>query len=66
VGFSIGKNVGNAVIRNKMKRRLREIVVTSDLLSSFNGDLIIIAKPNLVKASFDDMRNSLINLVKRI
>ena len=66
VGFSIGKNVGNAVIRNKMKRRLREIVVLSDLLSSFQGDLIIIAKPNSGKASFCDIRNSLINLVKRI
>ena len=66
VGFSVGKNVGNAVIRNKLKRRLREIVVLSDLLSSFHGDLIIIAKPNSGKSSFDGIRNSLISLVKRI
>ena len=66
VGFSVGKNVGNAVIRNKIKRRLGEIVVLSDLLSSFQGDLIIIAKPNSRGASFNDIRNSLISLVKRI
>tara|TARA_B100001750_G_C15517602_1_gene608573 strand:- start:1687 stop:2010 length:324 start_codon:yes stop_codon:yes gene_type:complete len=66
VGFSVGKNVGNAVTRNRIKRRLREIVVLSDLLSSFQGDLIIIAKPSSGKSSFDDIRNSLISLVKRI
>ena len=66
VGFSIGKNVGNAVVRNKLKRRLREIVQLSDLLSNIRGDLLIIAKPNSSNASFDDIKNSLINLVKRI
>ena len=66
VGFSVGKNVGNAVIRNKVKRRLREIVVLSDLLFSIQGDLIVIAKPNSSEASFDDIQNSLISLIKRI
>lgn len=55
-GFIITKKVGNAVIRNKTKRRFRAIIreFLPDLKSSFEA--VIIAFPQIVDASFEDLR----------
>lgn len=59
VGFTASKRVGNAVERNKAKRRMREIVsLWSKRASSFpNSDLVLIAKPAAVKAPFTKLQS---------
>ncbi len=44
VGFTVSKKVGNAVMRNFVKRRLRDILRRHKQAWS-NRDLIVIAKP---------------------
>ena len=55
VGFTVGKVLGGAVVRNRMKRRLREAV----RLEGFRPiavDVVINPKKSLLDAEFPDVR----------
>jgi len=67
-GFSVGKKIGHAVTRNKIKRQLRNIVRKKDYQNGFN--CIIIVGSNILKKSFQQMEEDLykvltnMNLIK--
>ena len=65
VGVAAGKTTGNAVQRNRAKRRLREAMRT--LLPSLapRWDLILIARAGLASASLEDTRTALTTLLHR-
>jgi len=62
-GFSINKKTGSAVIRNKLRRRLREIMRDIELQPGW--DIVIIARPKSTGVSFSDLRDSLTSLLRR-
>lgn len=65
IGFSVSKKIGGAVVRNKVRRRLKAILskVVADLKE---GVLIVfVARPPAATASFDQLKSSVINLLKR-
>ena len=45
VGITVSKKVGNAVVRNRVKRLVREHIRASQWFPE-GGDMVIIAKPN--------------------
>lgn len=49
-GFAVGKRVGKAVVRNRVKRRLREIV--RSLHPAGGWDVVIIARPAAADVDF--------------
>jgi ribonuclease P protein component len=60
VGFTVGRALGGAVLRNRMKRRLREAVRLAGPLSCAAGvgaDVVINPKKSLLKADFVDVLN---------
>jgi len=64
IGVSITKKVGNAVTRNKLKRRIREIH-RENLTSIKKGyDLIIIPKKNAVDLSFKELESAIRHIYK--
>lgn len=63
VGFAVGKRVGNAVVRNRVKRRLREAVRTMALPSGW--DLILIARPAAAHADFARLAGAARSLLGR-
>ena len=62
-GFSVSKRIGNAVTRNKVKRRLREVVRLSGVHEGW--DLVLIARRDAAAADFRSLCRSVTTLLKR-
>ena len=65
VGFSISKKLGNSVVRNRVKRRLRESFgpMIPDVKTGYN--LIFIAREPVVNAPFTAIQRSMRDLLRR-
>ena len=64
VGFSVSKKVGNAVTRNKVKRRLRECF-RPYLGDVKNGLYVIVARPSAAGATFQSLQRDVRYLLKK-
>jgi len=58
VGFTVGKVLGGAVLRNRMKRRLRE-AVRLEGFRQIAVDVVINPKKSLLDAEFPDVRKEI-------
>jgi ribonuclease P protein component len=56
VGFTVGKVLGGAVQRNRMKRRLREAVRLKAVQKEAAVDVVINPKRSLLKADFNELQ----------
>lgn len=56
LGLSVSKKVGNAVVRNTLRRRLREIFADVAPRSGNAFDLVVSARPAARDASFADLQ----------
>lgn len=65
VGLSVSKKLGNAVIRNKIKRQVRHM--TKNLIDfTKNIDLVVIVRANYKKNIFSKNQDLLSDLLKRV
>ena len=65
VGFSVSKKVGNAVVRNRTKRRLRECV--RPLLPQMRGGLyVFVARPEAARCSFQELQAQVLRLLEKV
>ena len=63
-GFSVGKKVGNAVTRNKIKRQIKNILDKKKYRTGFN--CVIITKRNILDITYQEMAFELIKLLKKL
>ena len=63
-GLSVGKKIGNAVRRNKVKRQLREIISKNDYQKNF--DCIIIVRREVNNTDFSEMKLELNEIFKKL
>lgn len=66
VGFVVSKAVGPAVIRNRVKRRLRHLA--RERLKSLPGSAVLVVRalPSAADASYDDLGRDLDAALERI
>ncbi|MBM7601360.1 ribonuclease P protein component [Virgibacillus halotolerans] len=65
IGLSVGKKIGNAVVRNRIKRYLRKAFqeLEADILRP--ADIVIIARNPTNKMGYEEIKKSLIHLLNR-
>ncbi|WP_027364722.1 ribonuclease P protein component [Desulfotruncus alcoholivorax] len=65
-GFSVSKKIGKAVVRNKVRRRLKEVCRKCRNGLDSGYDYIIIARKGIEKLDFNSVQDAVENLVYRI
>ena len=68
ISFVTKKKIGNAVKRNKIKRRLRNIIddVVKKISIKLNYSYLVIAKPTMLNNEYTNIKETLIQSFKRI
>ena len=68
ISFSVKKKIGNAVKRNKIKRRLRNIVneAVKKISVNLNYSFLVIAKPSMLNNEYKIIKETLFQDLKKI
>jgi ribonuclease P protein component len=64
-GFVTPKHIGTAVIRNRVRRRLRDIVRTAQPRLNAGLWLVVVARPYAANASYDQLKDEWLRLAER-
>ncbi|MCK9443759.1 MAG: ribonuclease P protein component [Tissierellaceae bacterium] len=64
IGYSISKKVGNSVVRNKIRRRMKEIYRLKLNNIKEGYDIIIIPKRNAVNISYLELESAMLHIFK--
>ena len=65
-GISIPKKTGKAVIRNKIKRRVKNIIDNNKNSMQSSYDYVIIIRKGILELTYQDMENELLRLICNI
>ena len=68
ISFVTKKKIGNAVKRNKIKRRLRNIIndAIKKISIKFNYSYLVIAKPTMLNNDYTNIKETLFQSLKKI
>jgi len=65
LGLSVSKKVGNSVVRNKIKRRIREIFRKNQASIAKNAEIVLIPRSEAGKTGYQELEKSLLGLLAR-
>ena len=65
VGITVGKKLGKAHIRNRTRRRIREVYRLNEEAFLPGWDIVVVARSKAVDAEFDRLTRSYLNLAKK-
>lgn len=65
VGLAVTKKIGKAVVRNRVRRQLREIIKKQVPNLKQNYNIIVVARENITSTSFETLTNEFLKLIKK-
>ncbi|NQZ29359.1 MAG: ribonuclease P protein component [Mycoplasmatales bacterium] len=65
VGLSVSKKFGNAVVRNRMRRKARAIIREMRVLD-LKYDVVLIVRKNFINASFEKQQKAIMQIFERL
>ncbi len=65
VGITVGKKLGHAVVRNRVRRRLREIYRLNEDRFASGWDIVVVARSRCVGASFGSLTKAYLSLAEK-
>ena len=65
VGITVSKKLGHAVVRNRTRRRIREIYRLNEERFTPGWDIVIVARSRTVEGNFSKMTEALLSLARK-
>lgn len=65
VGITVSKKLGKAHVRNRTRRRLREVYRLNEDAFKPGWDIVVVARSKAVEAPFDKLTKSYLTLAKK-
>ena len=65
IGFTVRKKLGHAVVRNRIRRRLREVYRLHESYFLPGWDIVVVARTRSVDASFDKLTHAFLSLAAK-
>ena len=66
LGLSVSKRVGSSVVRNRVRRRLKEIFHSSAARLPGGLDFVISARPAAAEASFEELNEEFLRSLRKL
>ena len=66
VGITVSKKLGHAVVRNRVRRRLREVYRLNEEQFLPGWDIVVVARSRAVDAEFSRLTKSYLTLAKKL
>ena len=65
VGITVSKKLGHAVVRNRVRRRLREVYRLNEAKFQPGWDIVVVARSRCISASFQDIVSAYLTLAAK-
>ena len=65
VGVTVSKKLGCAVVRNRVRRRLREVYRLHELQFAPGWDIVVVARSRCIKADFTKLTEAYLSLAAK-
>ena len=65
IGITASKKLGKAVVRNRVRRRLREVYRLNEEKFQPGWDIVVVARSRCITAGFDKLTNAYLSLAQK-
>jgi len=65
VGITVGKKLGHAVVRNRVRRRLREVYRLNEAKFAPGWDIVVVARSRCIGADFQKLTQAYLSLAEK-
>ena len=65
VGVTVGKKLGHAVVRNRVRRRLREVYRLNEAKFAPGWDIVVVARSRCISADFQKLTQAYLSLAEK-